>query len=183
MNLPSPISILSPQSASITLLRLQPPPYAGFLSNLLRLWLLFWIIPIWALTSFAKCPPTWISPSSCLDSNSQFQAIRSLIPNFWHPCVCLSAPLNGFMLKLGFPGASDDKESACNMGDLTSIPGSGRSPGDGNGKLLQYPCLENSMDRGVWQDTVHRVAKSEIWLSDQHNSKCWNCSGGEEKIN
>ena len=63
---------------------------------------------------------------------------------------------------LGFHGGSDDKESACNMGDLTSIPGSGRSPGDGNGKLLQYPCLENSMDRGAWQATVHRVAKSEI---------------------
>ena len=166
MNLPSPISILSPQSAFITMLRLQPPHYAGFLSNLLRLWLLFWIILIWALTSYAKWPPTWISPSSCLDSNSQFQAIRSRIPNFWHTCLCLSAPLTGFMLKLGFPGGSDDKESACNMGDLTSIPGSGRSPGDGNGKLLQYPCLENSMDRGAWQATVHRVAKSEIWLSD-----------------
>ena len=48
----------------------------------------------------------------------------------------------------GFPGGSDGKESACNAGDLVSIPGSGRSPGDGNGNPLQYSCLENPMDRG-----------------------------------
>ena len=45
------------------------------------------------------------------------------------------------------------------VGDMGSIPGSGRSPGDGNGKLLQYSCLGNPMDRGVWQATVHGVAK------------------------
>ena len=50
---------------------------------------------------------------------------------------------------LGSPGGSDGKESACNARDLGSIPGSGRSPGGGNGNLLQYSCLENSMDRGA----------------------------------
>ena len=50
----------------------------------------------------------------------------------------------------GFPGGSDGKESTCNAGDLTSIPGLGRSPGGGHGTPLQYSCLENSMDRGVW---------------------------------
>ena len=49
--------------------------------------------------------------------------------------------------ELGFPGGSDDKASACNAGDLGLIPGWGRSPGEGNGNLLQYSCLENSMDR------------------------------------
>ena len=49
----------------------------------------------------------------------------------------------------GFPGGSDGKASACNAGDLGSIPGSGRSPGEGNGNPLQYSCLENSMDRGA----------------------------------
>ena len=44
--------------------------------------------------------------------------------------------------------------------DMGSIPGSGRSPGEGNGNLLQYSCLENPMDRGAWQATVHKVAKS-----------------------
>ena len=51
---------------------------------------------------------------------------------------------------LGFPGGSDGKESACIAGDLDSIPGSGRSPGEGNGDPLQYSCLENPMDGGAW---------------------------------
>ena len=51
------------------------------------------------------------------------------------------------------PGGSDNKEYACNVGGLDSIPGSERSPGEGNGSPLQYSCLENSMDRGVWWAT------------------------------
>ena len=53
-------------------------------------------------------------------------------------------------LPLGFPGGSDVKVSACNAGDLGSIPGSGRSPGGGNGNPLWYSCLENPMDGGAW---------------------------------
>ena len=52
---------------------------------------------------------------------------------------------------VGFPGGSDSKESACEAGDLGSIPGLGRSPGEGNGDPLHYSCLENSEDRGAWQ--------------------------------
>ena len=59
----------------------------------------------------------------------------------------------------GFPGSSEGKVSACNAGDPGSIPGLGRSPGEGNGNPLQYSCLENSMDRGVWQATVPGVAR------------------------
>ena len=66
----------------------------------------------------------------------------------------------------GFPGGSDGKASACSVGDLGSIPGLGRSPGEGNGNPLQYSCLENSMDGGAWWATVHGVAKSRTWLSD-----------------
>ena len=58
----------------------------------------------------------------------------------------------------GFPHSSVGKESACNVGDPGLIPGSGRSPGEGNGNPLRYSCLENSMDRGAWQATVHGVA-------------------------
>ena len=61
--------------------------------------------------------------------------------------------------KIGFPGGSDGKESACDAGDLGLIPGSGRSPGEGNGKPLQYSCLENPMDGGAWQAVVHGVAR------------------------
>ena len=63
-------------------------------------------------------------------------------------------------IKFGFPGGSAGKESACNVGDLGSIPGSGRSPGGGHGSPLQCYCLENPMDRGAWWDTVHRVTRS-----------------------
>jgi len=62
---------------------------------------------------------------------------------------------------MGFPGGSDGKEYACNAGDLDSIPGSGRSPGEGNGNPLQYFCLEDSMDRGVWWATVYGITKSQ----------------------
>ena len=60
---------------------------------------------------------------------------------------------------LGFPCSSFGKESACSAGDLGLIPGLGRSSGEGNGNLLQYSCLENPMDRGVWQATVHGVTR------------------------
>ena len=60
---------------------------------------------------------------------------------------------------MGFPHSLVGKESACNAGDLGSITGSGRSPGEGNGDPLQYSCLENPMDRGAWQATVHGVVR------------------------
>ena len=62
---------------------------------------------------------------------------------------------------LGFPGGSDSKEYACNVGDLGLIPGLGRSPGEGNGSLLQHSLLENSMDRGAWQAIIHGSQRVE----------------------
>ena len=56
------------------------------------------------------------------------------------------------------------KESACNAGDPGSISGSGRSPREGTGCPLQYSCLDESMDRRVWQTTVYRIAKGQTWL-------------------
>ena len=64
-------------------------------------------------------------------------------------------------VKIRWIGGSDGKEYACNVGDPGSIPGSGGSPGEGNGKRHQYSCLEDSMDRGAWQATGHRVAESD----------------------
>ena len=66
----------------------------------------------------------------------------------------------------GFPSGLDSKESAHNVRDPGSIPGSGRSPGEGNGNPLQYSYLENFMDRGAWWATVHGVAKSQTRRSD-----------------
>ena len=65
----------------------------------------------------------------------------------------------------GFPVGSEVKESACNVGDLGSIPGSERASGEGNGKPLQYSCLENPMDRGAWWAIVHGVRKSRTRLA------------------
>ena len=67
---------------------------------------------------------------------------------------------------MDFPGGLDDKASAYNAGDPGSIPGLGRSSGEGNGNPLQYSCLENPIDRGAWQATVYGVAKSWTQLSD-----------------
>ena len=72
--------------------------------------------------------------------------------------------MNRFMTQLwGFPGGASVKNLPANAGDirdLGSTPGSGRSPGGGRGHPLQYSCLENPMDRGAWQATVHGVAQS-----------------------
>ena len=67
---------------------------------------------------------------------------------------------------MDFPGGSDSKASAYNAGDPGLIPGSGRSPGEGNGNPLQYSCLENLMDTGAWWAAVHGVTKNRTRLSD-----------------
>ena len=66
-----------------------------------------------------------------------------------------------YFLQVSFPGGSDGKESAYSAEDLGSIPGSGRSCGEGNGNPLQYSCLESPMDRGAWLATVHGVTKCQ----------------------
>ena len=94
---------------------------------------------------------------------------------------------------ISFPGGSDGKESACNTGDPCLIPGSGRSFGEGNGNPLQYSWLENFMDRGAWQATVHGVTKSWTQLSDYHANRtlsetghfsyaCWPLSSCEMSV-
>ena len=74
---------------------------------------------------------------------------------------------------LGFPHGSDGRESACNAGDLGSIPELERSPGEGNGNPLQYSCLENPMDRGAWWATVHGVAKTGLSEKTTRADNAW----------
>ena len=74
---------------------------------------------------------------------------------------------------MGFPGGSEVKASACNAGDLGSIPGLRRSPGEENGNPFHYCCLENSMDKGAWWARVHGVTKEldkTWWLNNSHNN-------------
>ena len=74
-----------------------------------------------------------------------------------------------YHIYIGFPGGSDAKESTCNLGDQSSIPGSERSPGEETGNPVQYSCLGNSMDRGTWRATARGVSKSQTQLSDLHS--------------
>jgi len=73
---------------------------------------------------------------------------------------------------LGFLHSSVGKSSACNARDLGSIPGLGISPGEGNCDPLQYSCLENSMDRGAWQATVHRITRVGYDLATKPPPRC-----------
>ena len=75
-------------------------------------------------------------------------------------------PLKASVLQQIFPGGSHGNASPYSAGDLGLIPRSGRSPGEGNGNPLQYFCLENPLERGAWQATVHGVTKSQTRLSD-----------------
>ena len=87
-------------------------------------------------------------------------------------CVCITLNLFSYLVFtffLGFPGGSDAEESACSTGDLGLIPGLGRLPGEGNGNLLQYSCLESSMDRGTWW-------KYSPWNSPAQHTGVGSCS-------
>ena len=130
--------------------------------------LVFWILsfkPAFSVSSF-----TFIKR---LFSSSSLSALEWHHPHIWgywyfsqqswfqlvlHPAWHFT----WYILHMGFPGGSDGKVSGYNAGD----PGSGRSPGEGNGNPLQYSCLENSMDGGAWCATVHGVTKSRTRLSD-----------------
>ena len=82
---------------------------------------------------------------------------------------------NTVLLTMGFPGGSVVKNLPVDAGDTGSIPGSGRSPGGGHGNSTQYPCMENSKDRGGWQATIHGVAENRKWLGDLTTTMI-NCS-------
>ena len=77
----------------------------------------------------------------------------------------------------GFPGGSDSKESACGAGDLGSIPGLGRFPGEGHGNPLQCSCLKNPMDRGAWSHGVKKNQTSRRQLSTSSGSRTWLLTG------
>ena len=85
------------------------------------------------------------------------------MPNYIYVCVCVCVCVCVYTY---FPGGSDGKTSACNVGDLGSVPRFGRFPGEGNGNSLQYSCLENPMDGGAWCRllSMQRVAKNQTQL-------------------
>ena len=93
-----------------------------------------------------------------LCSGTSYRAvIGSVLMN--RQCILNKVSLNSTTVLFSFPGGSDSKVSACNAGDPGSMPGSGRSPGKGNGNPLQYSCLENLMDGEAWRATVHGLQR------------------------
>ena len=134
---------------------LQPPGLAArqaslFITNSWSLLKLMSIESVMPSNHLILCCPL----SSCLQS---FPASGESV-HFSNMCYLL--------VHQSFTGGSGCKTSAYNVGDLGLIPGSGRSPGEGNGNPLQYSCLDNPMDTGAWQAAVHGVAKSRTGLSD-----------------
>ena len=96
---------------------------------------------------------------ACWQRGTLFQCVWNVTSTY----ICLASILGSrardILLAILPPHSLVGKSSACNAGDPGSIPGSGRCPGKGNGNPLQYSCLENPIDRGAWQATVHRTAR------------------------
>ena len=133
--------------------------------------LVFWMLsfkPAFSLSSFTFIKRPFSSLLSAVRVVScAYLRLLIFLPAILIPACALSSPAFHMMYSIySFPGSLDSKASAYNAGDPGSIPGSGRSPGEGNGNPLQYSCLENPMDRGAWWATVHGVWKSRTRLSD-----------------
>ena len=94
-----------------------------------------------------------------------FYSVHVFFPLFSFYVFCFIKCFMVFQV-MDFSGSLDSKESAWNAGDLSSVPGLGGSPGEGNGCPLQFSCLENLIDRRVWQATVHGLTKSRTQLSN-----------------
>ena len=135
----------------------------------------------WGMGQVVERPIIWVGhrQSMHLSSRECTQSKRTAILNDptiqWHMQALLPThrwdprkqrkPVSFFVFFFVCVCGSDGKEFACNAGDPGSIPGSGRSPGEGNGYPVQYSCLENRMDRGAWWATIHKVTKSQTQLS------------------
>ena len=122
----------------------------------------------------ASWPPSLVGPS-WTNSNSLDPLFLPLQGRDRNICpTCLSKLTWGssevaFTLRvMGFPGGSDGEEPTCDTGDPGSVPGLGRSPGEGHGNRLQYSCLGNPMDRGAWWAIVHGVTKSQTRPNNEH---------------
>ena len=109
-------------------------------------------------------PPLPVSPGlvfTLLLSTPPALAILTSMPQLWCPEMSTFTIQSDLLCNWGFPGDSVIKNPPASAGDAGLIPGSGRSPGEGNGNPLQYSCLGNSIDRGAWQAIVLRAAKSK----------------------
>ena len=124
---------------------------------------MFYVLPL-DLTQTHNSPFSFLSVVCSLPFPKCPSSIIHLAYSYSSFELCSNVAAFTNSAKPSFSGGSDGKESACHAGDLSLIPGLGRSPGEGNGHPLQYSCLENSINRGAWWGTVHWVAKSQTRL-------------------
>ena len=110
----------------------------------------------WAAIYGVTQSRTWLKRFSSSSNTYIWKCRRPRLNSWVWKILCRRNRLLTLVF-LGFPGGSDGKESACNVGDLGWVPGLGRSTWGGHGNPLQYSCLENSMDGGFWRVTVHGV--------------------------
>ena len=139
-------------------------PQSSSVPGILQAGTLQWVsIPFFRESSHPR-DWTWVS---CIEGRLRtIWATREALNSLWYNLSSPMSRLSQNTFSWGFPGGSDCKESACNAGDLGSIPGLGRYPGEGNVNPLQYSCLENLMDRGTWRDAVYCIANSQTQLSN-----------------
>ena len=125
------------------------------------------LLPSGLLLTWLLCP--WDSPGQNTGVGCH-ALLQGIFPTWGtNPHLLQLLTCRWILYCWGFPSGSEGEESACNVGDLGSIPDLVRSPGGGNGNLFQCSGLENCMDRGAWQATVHGVTKSRTWLSNFHS--------------
>ena len=147
-----PMYCTPPGSSVHGILQARTLEWVAISCSILFLWVcLFWMFPINGIIQYVTVC-AWLLSLSIMN-------LRAIL--LGHVCDKESVIYICSM----FPGGSDGRVS-CNAQDEGSIPGKGRSPGEENGNPLQCSCLENPMDAGARQGTVHGVAKSQIWLSD-----------------
>ena len=115
----------------------------------------------------ASLDGSWAASSTWTPQGDPAHWLSSLSPTYLRPSLNLFSSQGQTPVPSSyFPGGSDGKAFADTAGDPGSIPGLGRSPGEGNGNPLPYSCLEKPMDGGTWWATVHGVTKSRTWLSN-----------------
>ena len=103
----------------------------------------------------------WLK-SKCLCTEFIIKSLQLVDSGILLSTLLTALPCLLFSIIIRYPGGSEAKSPPADAGDLDSVPGSGRSPGEGNGNPLQYSCLGNPMDKGAWRATVHGVTKESV---------------------
>ena len=150
-----PVVILEPPKRKYVTVSIVSPSIYHEVMGLDAMIFVFWMLsfkPTFSLSSFTFIKRLFSSFFAFFHKGGVIciSEVIDIFPGYLDSSLCIIQPGISHDVLWGFPGGSEVKASACNVGDLGSIPGSGRSPGEGNANPLQYSCLENPMDGGAW---------------------------------